>query len=307
MESVTSTRSSSSAANNSSALAEKTPCAAAATTRRAPASLQALAAPRRGPPVLIRSSMMTTLLSATSPIRRPILSTPLARGLVHERRGHLTSKTRTKRFVEALRALDTAGIGGENDRGFFPAQGVHELVDEETIRYQVLGPASKGVPKRREVVHLQRHQPVRLYCFEQLGEVADGHWIARLRLAILTRIGQIGSNHRNPTRSGVLQASDRKEQSHQLVVDAQAIVRVERSQQVGVLAPHTLERTDLVLPILEVPLLVLGQGDAERLRHTPGKPATAVQPKKCETLATHWLLPLLSIRQNRADSLQSSD
>lgn len=50
--------------------------------------------------------------------------------------------------------------------------------------------AAKCILERDDIVHVERDDAVGADRFEELGYIAGRHWIARLRLSILARIGR---------------------------------------------------------------------------------------------------------------------
>ena len=93
-----------------------------------------------------------------------------------------------------------------------------EMLDEQRIGLQVLGAAAERVLVRREIVHVERHDAIGADRFEQLRDVARRDRIARLALAVLACVGEIGNDGGDASRRGVLERAEEEQQPDELVV-----------------------------------------------------------------------------------------
>jgi len=165
----------------------------------------------------------------------------------------------------------------------------------------VLGAAAKAVLEGGEVVHVQGDHAVHPDGLEQARQIARGHRVARLGLAILARVAEVGHDRGDARRGGVLQRTDEKQQPAQLVVGALVRAAVERLHHVAVAAAHALQRSRLVLAVLEIALLVRAELGAELRRDALGERPRRIQRKQRQIALGHRF-GLLSLPSRRIRS-----
>lgn len=117
------------------------------------------------------------------------------------------------------------------------------------------GRAAERVLERGDIVRVQADDGVDAGRFDQLRNVARDHRIAGLRLAFLTRIGEIRNDSGDAAGAILPERSSEEEEPDELVVGAFSLLAIEALQHISVRAAHALERPALVLVVLEVALL----------------------------------------------------
>src|SRR5690606_25493046 len=122
---------------------------------------------------------------------------------------------------------------------------------------------------------------------EQARQIARGHRVARLGLAIFARVAEVGHDRGDARRGGVLQRTDEEQQPAQLVVGALIRAAVERLHDVAVAAAHALQRSGLVLAVLEIALLVRAELGAELRHDALGERPRRIQREQRETAFGH--------------------
>jgi hypothetical protein len=123
--------------------------------------------------------------------------------------------------------------------------------------------AAKRVLPGGEVVHVERDDAVRAHRFEQLGDVTRGDGVARLRLAVFARVGEIGHDRADARGRSVFQCAEKEQQAAQLVVHGFVRVAVEGMHDIDIAAAHVHEGARLVLAVFECALFVFAQCDAQ--------------------------------------------
>ena len=141
----------------------------------------------------------------------------------------------------------------------------------------VPGRTPECVLERGDVVHFRHDDPVDPDRFEHRRDVSGDDRIIWLGPPILARIAEIGRHRRHVRGAGILQRAAKEQQPAKLVVAALVVVPIQRMQHEDVVAADILERTSLVLAILEAALLVRRKRDFQPTRHTLGKLPAALQ------------------------------
>jgi hypothetical protein len=110
---------------------------------------------------------------------------------------------------------------------------------------------------------LQRHNRLGTDGFEQLRDVSRGHWIMRFGAAIFAGVTQIGRHNGHARGASIPERTDEKQEPAQLVIGAFARSSVQALQNIDVSVADDIKRPDLVLAVLEIPLLMCGERLAE--------------------------------------------
>jgi hypothetical protein len=121
---------------------------------------------------------------------------------------------------------------------------------------------------------------------EQTRYIAGGHWVARLGAPILAGVAQIGRDGGDARCPGILQGADEKQQPAELVVGTCGGPTMEAVHHIDVGVANVLQRTCLVLAILEIPLFVHGQRLSESLRNALAEFRRRLQCKKPKAAVT---------------------
>src|SRR5512134_2923657 len=102
------------------------------------------------------------------------------------------------------------------------------MLDEQRHCLKMVGATPEAVLERGEVMNIHRDDAIGADRLEQLGDVARGHRIPQLGLAILASIAEVGDNGGDGSRRCVLAGADEEKQLDQLVVYARLIIAIER-------------------------------------------------------------------------------
>jgi hypothetical protein len=167
-----------------------------------------------------------------------------------------------ERFAPELHALDTARVR-RNHRNRRGSGKRCNTVEEQRMAVQMDRAQPERVVERGNVMRFKGDQRVGADRLEQLRNVAAGDRVARLRAAILARVGQIGNDRRHACRAVVFQRRNEKQQSGQLVVRAGLGAAMQALHDVGISTPYIDQRACLVLAVLELALFVRARRQSE--------------------------------------------
>ena len=207
--------------------------------------------------MLIRSSMTRAVLPATSPTNRSPETTPALRCLSANALPTGRPQAASKRLAEQFCTLGAAGIR-RNDAEVLVLE-LARIFHEQGSSRESDGATSKGVLEGDRIVHLERDDHVRAHGLEHAGDVSRRHRVVGLGAAVFAGVAQVRHDSRDARGTGVLERSDEEQQPAELVVGAQGGPAVQALDDIDILPEHRIERTRLVLAVLEVPLLMQRQ------------------------------------------------
>ena len=125
---------------------------------------------------------------------------------------------------------------------------------------------------------------------EELGDIARGDRVVGLGATILAGVAEIRGHRGDGVGPGILEGTAEEEKSAQLVVGALYVIAVQGMDHEDVVAFYTLERSRLVLAVLEGALLVLRQRHFEACGNLFREGTASFQPEESEGAISHVLL-----------------
>ena len=127
----------------------------------------------------------------------------------------------------------------------------------------VQGRTPESVLESCEIVHLHGDDAVDADGLEDLRDIARGDRVVGLGASILASVAEIRGHRGDGVGSGILEGAAEEEKSAQFVVSALHVIAVQGMDDEDVVAPYALERSRLVLAVLEGALLVRRQRHLE--------------------------------------------
>jgi hypothetical protein len=94
------------------------------------------------------------------------------------------------------------------------------------------------------------------------------------------RIAKVGSDHRHPFGAGILQRADEKNEPAKLVIGALRRPAVKAVNYMNIGAPHRIQRTNLMLPILKLPFFVAIERAPQALCNSAAEIVAALKREK---------------------------
>ena len=219
--------------------------------------------------------------SSTSPANKSPDTTPALRCFS-------TNAFATGRPMDSLKSFSqqvgplAASEVGRNHADLVVARNRLDPFNQERRRGQRDGPASEGIFERRLIVNLQRDDGVCSNCFEQGCDVTDCHGIIVLRPPVLARVAKIRDDRGDLLSPGILQCTDEEQEPAKLVVRGLDRPPVQTMHDINIASRDSLEWSDLVFAVLEIPLLVDGKHTAERLGDRRAQRIAALQCKQLQ-------------------------
>ena len=138
-------------------------------------------------------------------------------------------------------------------------------------------------------MNLERDDAIRPHRLEHAGDVTRRDRIVRLGAPILSRITEIWHDGRDTGGAGVLERPDEKQEPAELVVGRFRRTAVEALDDVDIGAVDRVERTHLVLAVLEFPLFMRSELAAERLRDCLAEVGCCLQREQSKSRARDQL------------------
>lgn len=162
---------------------------------------------------------------------------------------------------EQLRPLDAANVRGCDDQRR-AAEAVREMIRKHGQGAQVINRDAKCIVECRRIVDVERDETIGAGRLEELRDVAGIDRIAHLGAAILACIGEVGDERNAALCTCITQPAQQEKQADEPFGDRSGLRAGERLEDERDPPAHRLERSQLELAAIELPLLERRQHEA---------------------------------------------